>query len=88
MRKSSLSQKIRVKITEIFDQKKISTEFNWAFASFEAILANQILESKNTFESYLYKIWNIIHLKYTKYSVSINELKDVLKLTITLGLTN
>ena len=86
MRKSSLSQKIRVKITEIFDQKKSKTRR--AFASFQAILANQILENKNTFESYLYKIWNIIHLKNTKYSVSINELKDVLKLTITLGLTN
>ena len=84
MRKSSLSQKIRVKITEIFDQKKISTEFNWAFASFDATLANQIPENKNTFESYLYKISAVMPHK----SVSINELKDVLKLTIALGLTN
>ena len=56
MNKSSLAtmpQRIRVKKTDIFDQKKISTEFNRFFAHVGPMLAKQILESKNTFESVL-----------------------------------
>ena len=56
MNKSSLAtmpQRIRVKKTEIFDQKKISTEFNRFFANVGPMLAKQILENKNTFESVL-----------------------------------
>ena len=56
MNKSSLAttpQRIRVKKTDIFDQKKISTEFNRFFANVGTMLAKQILESKNTFESVL-----------------------------------
>ena len=56
MNKSSLStmpQRIRVKKTDIFDQKKISTEFNRFFANVGPMLAKQILENKNTFESVL-----------------------------------
>ena len=56
MNKSSLAtmpQRIRVKKTDIFDQKKISTEFNRFFANVGPMLAKQILENKNTFESVL-----------------------------------
>ena len=56
MNKSSLAtmpQRIRVKKTDIFDQKKISTEFNRFFANVGPMLAKQILEHKNTFESVL-----------------------------------
>ena len=55
MNKSSLSQKIRVKITDIFDQEKIAVEFNRFFANVGPILAEQVPESENTFESYLVK---------------------------------
>ena len=55
MNKSSLSQKIRVKITDIFDQEKIAVEFNRFFANVGPIIAEQVPESKNTFESYLVK---------------------------------
>ena len=55
MNKSLLPQKIRVKKTDIFEQEKIETEFNRFFANAGPILAKQIPESKNTFESYLVK---------------------------------
>ena len=55
-----------------FDQEKIATEFNQFFANVGSILAKQIAESKNTFESYLVKNSSIIFYK----SVLINEFRD------------
>ena len=55
MNKLSLLQKIRVKKTYIFDQEKIATELNRFFANVGPMLAKQIPESKNTFESCLVK---------------------------------
>ena len=72
MNKSSLPQKIVVKKTDIFDQKKIEIEFNQLFANAGPILAQQISESENTFEIYLVKTSAIMQHK----SVSINELRD------------
>ena len=72
MNKSSLSQKIRVKISDIFDQEKIAIEFNRFFAHVGPILAEQIPESKSTFESYLVKTSTTMQHK----SVSINKLRD------------
>ena len=54
MNKSSLSQKIRVNKTDIFDQEKIAPEFNRFFANVDPMLAKQIPESKNTFEIHLF----------------------------------
>ena len=71
--KSSLSQKIRVKNTDIFDQEKIVTEFNRFFADVAPMLAKQIPESKNVFESYLVII---VSSTMKHKSVSINELRD------------
>ena len=53
--KSSFSQKTRNKKGDIFDQEKIIIEFNQFFANVGPILAKQILESKNKFESYLFQ---------------------------------
>ena len=72
MNESLLPQKIRVKKTDIFDQEKIATEFNRFFANVGPMLAKQIPESKNTFESYLVKT----SAKMQHKSVSINELRD------------
>ena len=48
MNKPLLPQKIRVKKKrDIFDQEKISTEFNQIFAHVGSILAKQIPESEN-----------------------------------------
>ena len=69
MNKLSLPQKIRVKKAGIFEQEKIATEFNRFFANIGPILAKQIPENVNTFESYL--------VKTSDKSVSINELRDV-----------
>ena len=55
MNKSSLPQKVRVQKTDIFDQEKIATEFNGFFANVGLILAKQIPEIENTFQSYLVK---------------------------------
>ena len=65
--KSSLSQKVRVKKTDIFDQ-----EFNRFFATAGPILAKQIPESESTFESYLV----ITSATMQHKSGSINELRD------------
>ena len=72
MNKSSLPQKIRVEKTDISDQEKIATEFNQFFANVGPILAKQIPESENTFESYLVKTSVTMQHK----SVSMNELRD------------
>ena len=48
-------KKSELKKTDIFDLKKIETEFYWFFTNVDPILANQIPESKNTFESCLVK---------------------------------
>ena len=47
MNKSSLPQKIRIKNTDIFDQEKISTEFNRFFANAGPMLAKQIPEMQH-----------------------------------------
>ena len=70
--KSSLPQKIRVKTTNIFDQENIVTKFNRFFGNVGPMLAKQIPESKNTFESYLFKTSATMQHN----SVSINELRD------------
>ena len=70
--KSSLPQTVRVKKTDIFDRKKIATDFNQFLASVGPILAKQIPESENTFESYLVKTSAIMQHK----PVLINELRD------------
>ena len=46
MNKSSLSLKSELKKTDMFDQEKIVTEFNWFFANVSPMLTKQILESK------------------------------------------
>ena len=56
MNKSSLPQKIRVKKTDIFQRKKIATEFNRFFANVGPMLTKEIPESEDTFKSYLIKI--------------------------------
>ena len=71
MNKLSLPQKIRVKKTGISDQEKIATEFNRFFANVGLVLAKEIPESENTFESYLVKTSATMQHK----SVSINELR-------------
>ena len=70
--KSLLQQKIRVKKTDIFDKEKIAKKSNRFFANVGRMLAKQITESENTFESYLLKISATMQHKL----VSINELKD------------
>ena len=72
MNKSLLPQKIKVKKSDIFDQEKIAAEFNRFFAKVAPILAKQIPESENTFESYLVKTSTTMQHK----SVLINELRD------------
>ena len=68
MNKSSLPQKIGVKKTDIFDQKKIEIEFNQLFANAGPILAQQISESENTFEIYLVKTSAIMqHKSYISF---------------------
>ena len=62
----------KLKKLTYFDQEKIATEFNQSFANVGSILAKQIAESKNTFESYLVKNSFIIFYK----SVLINEFRD------------
>ena len=71
--KSSLPQNIRVKKADMFEQEKIATEFNRFFANVGPILAKQIPESENTFESYPVKTSATMQHK----SVSRNELRDV-----------
>ena len=61
-----------LKKTDIFDQENIATEFNGFFANVGPILAKQIPESENTFESYVVKTSATMQHK----SVSINELRD------------
>ena len=58
--------------TDIFEQEKIVTEFNQFLANVDPILAKQIPESENTFESYLVKTSGTMQHK----SVSINELRE------------
>ena len=65
-------KKLKLKKTDIFDQEKIATEFNWFFANVGPILAKQVPESENTFESYLVNSSATTQHK----SVSINELRD------------
>ena len=72
MNKPLLPQKIKVKKSDIFDQEKIAAEFNRFFAKVAPILAKQIPESENTFESYLVKTSTTMQHK----SVLINELRD------------
>ena len=67
-----LPQKIRVKKTDIFDLEKIATEFNRFVANIGPMVAKQIPERKNAFESYLVKTFATMQHK----SVSINELRD------------
>ena len=55
MNKSLLPQKVRVKRIDIFDQEKITTEFNRFVANVGPMLAKKIPESETTFESYLVK---------------------------------
>ena len=86
MNKSSLPQKVRVQKTDIFDQEKIATEFNGFFANVGPILAKQIPEIENTFQSYLVKTSATMQQK----SVLINELRDfssLLTLTKVEGMT-
>ena len=72
MNKSLLPQKIRVKKTDMFEQEKITTEFNGFFANVDPIRAKQIPESENALESYLVKTSATMQHK----SVLINELRD------------
>ena len=65
-------KKIRFKKADIYDEEKIATEFNQFFANVGPILAKQIPESENTFESYLVNT----SAKMQHKSVSINELRD------------
>ena len=72
MNKSLFLQKIRVKKLVYLTKKKKAIEFNRFFANVGPILAEQIPESENTFESYLVKTSATMQHK----SVSINELRD------------
>ena len=80
MNKSSLSQKIRVKITDIFDQEKIAVEFNRFFANVGPILAEQIPESENTFESYLIKTSTTMQHKLV--SIILKKVQGMMKSTL------
>ena len=64
-------QKIKVKKPDIFDQAKIATEFTRFFANVDLVLAKQLPESKNTFQSYLVKP----SAKMQHKSVSMSELR-------------
>ena len=58
----------------MFDQEKIATEFNRFFAEVGPILAKQIPESENTFESYLVKT----SAKIQYQSILIDELRNAI----------
>ena len=72
MNKPSLLQKQQSEKTDTFDQQKIATKFSQFFANVDPLLANEILESENTSESYLVKTSAIMQHKLA----STNELKD------------
>ena len=72
MNKSSLSQKVRVKKADIFDQKINSDKIQSIFANVGRMLAKKIPESENTFENYLVKTTSTMQHK----SILINELRD------------
>ena len=67
MYKSLLPQKVRVKKNDMFDQKKMVTKFNGLFANVGHILQKQILESENTFESYLVSYRRLVQCKINQF---------------------